>query len=179
MKVVLFDLGQTLENNGALRDDAIETLKYIQNLRDANDQPPILGLASDNEFPDTNAHQARERYYNLITNNYKIAKYFEPLDTKVTLSKDVGATKDENLRLFMQTAIDKIDNTSFNEVIFITEKKIHIDEANALGIKTIFLNLDNIPTNEDQYTIRNLRDAKNILEELINGGGPVNFSNKS
>jgi len=110
MKVVLFDLGQTLENNGALRDDAIETLKYIQNLRDANDQPPILGLASDNEFPDTNAHQARERYYNLITNNYKIAKYFEPLDTNVTLSKDVGATKDENLQLFMQTAIDKIDN---------------------------------------------------------------------
>jgi hypothetical protein len=87
-------------------------------------------------------------------------------------------TKDENLPLFMQKAIDKIDNTSFNELIFITENKTHIDKANSIGIKTIFLNLDNIPTNEGQYTIRNLRDAKNILEDLINEG-PVNLSNKS
>jgi FMN phosphatase YigB (HAD superfamily) len=178
MKVVLFDLGQTLENNGTLRDDAIETLKFINSLKDANDQPPILGLASDNEFPNTTADEARDRYYSLLKDHYKIANYFEPLVRNVTLSKDVGATKDENLRLFMQTAIGKIDNTSFNELIFITENKTHIDKANAIGIKTIFLNLDNIATNEDQYTIRNLRDAKNILEDLINEA-PVNFSNKS
>jgi FMN phosphatase YigB (HAD superfamily) len=178
MKVVLFDLGQTLENNGTLRDDAIEILKYIKSLKDANDQPPILGLASDNEFPNTTRDQAPARYYSLLTDRYKIADFFEPLVRNVTLSKDVGVTKDENLPLFMQKAIDKIDNTSFNELIFITENKTHIDKANSIGIKTIFLNLDNIPTNEGQYTIRNLRDAKNILEDLINEG-PVNLSNKS
>jgi hypothetical protein len=68
----------------------------------------------------------------------------------------------------MQKAIDKISNTRFNDLIFITENKIHIDKANALGIKTIFYNLDNIPTNEGQYTIRALSEAKNILENLIN-----------
>jgi hypothetical protein len=178
MKVVLFDLGQTLENNGTLRDDAIETLEYIKSLKDTNDQPPILGLASDNEFPNTTPDEARDKYYSLLTDDYKIVDYFKPLDRNVTLSKDVGVTKDEDLPRFMRKAKDKIVNTSFNELIFITEKKEHIDKANAIGIKTIFLNLDNLPTNEGQYTIRNLRDAKNILKDLINEG-PVNLSNKS
>jgi len=167
MKVVLFDLGKTLEYNGTLRDDAVETLKYIQSLKDSNNQSPILALASDNEFPNTNAEQARDRYYSLLTDHYKIAKYFIPLSDRVTLSKDVGVTKDEDLSLFMKAAIGKIANTSFNELIFITENKTHIDKANDIGIKTIFLNLDGIPTNDRQYTIRNLKDAKNILEDLI------------
>ena len=70
----------------------------------------------------------------------------------------------------MHTAINKIGVTSFNDIIFITENKVHIDKANALGINTIFYNLDDIPTNEDQYTIRALSEAKNILENLINEG---------
>ena len=41
MKVVLFDLGNTLENDGQLRDDALETLDYIKDLMNAND-PPLL-----------------------------------------------------------------------------------------------------------------------------------------
>jgi hypothetical protein len=68
----------------------------------------------------------------------------------------------------MQTAINKIGSTSFNELIFITENKIHIDNANTLGIKTIFLNLDTIPTNKDQFIITKLEDAKVIIKELIN-----------
>jgi FMN phosphatase YigB (HAD superfamily) len=171
MKLVLFDLGNTLENNSTLRDDAIDTLDYI-NLMEANDPPLlILGLASDNEFPNTSPDQARARYYSLL-NEFGIANYFEPfhntdVNPKITLSKDVGATKDENLELFMQTAIDKIGNTSFNELIFITEDKLHIDKANSLGIKTIFLNLDGIPTNEDQFTITKLKDSKAIIKDLI------------
>src|SRR5687767_10344703 len=143
MKLILFDLGNTLENNGTLRDDALDTLDYIKGLMNANDPPLfILGLASDNEFPNTTPDQARARYYSLL-NEYGIANYFGPFNNthitpKITLSKDVGATKDENLQLFMQTAINKIGSTSFNELIFITENKIHIDNANTLGIKTIF-----------------------------------------
>jgi FMN phosphatase YigB (HAD superfamily) len=173
-KVILFDLGDTLEHNGSIREDAVETLQKIKDMKDINNESPILGLASDNEFrnPDdtpTTSDQARDIYYRLLRDKYKIANHFEPLDTNVTLSKDVGATKDENLQLFMQTAIDKIGNTSFNQIIFITENCKHIDSANSLGIKTIFLKLNNnSAVNNGNNTITNLSESINLIEGMLN-----------
>ena len=67
----------------------------------------------------------------------------------------------------IQTVIDKIGNTSLNEIIFITEFKPHIYFANNLGMKTIFLNLDGIPTNTNQLTITNLTEVIDIIKDLI------------
>lgn len=178
-KVILFDLGDTLEHkdahgNHVLRDDAKDILDHINSLNDANGQSPILGLVSDYELPG-NAVQARQSYYEMLrnlrdVNDSEIASYFEPLDTNVTLSKDVGATKDENLKLFMQKAIDKIgNNISFSDLIFITENCKHIDSANSLGIKTIFLKLNNnSAVNNGNNTISNLSESINLIEGMIN-----------
>ena len=155
-KVILFDLGDTLEHNGNLREEALETLQKITDMKDINNKSPLLGLASDNEFPNTTALQAREKYYSILR-DLEIVEFFIPLDTNVTLSKDVGFTKDQRLPLFMNTAKNKIgNNISFNDLIFITENKNHIDSANLLGIKTIFLKLNNNSTLDNgtiQYLI--------------------------
>ena len=169
MQVVLFDLGKTLENNGVLRENAKETLKEINNMKDTNNQSVILGLASD-FLPASNKEELKQRkleYYNILE-QLQIKSFFEPVDKNVTLSSEVGATKSENPQEFYQTVIDKISNTSFNKIIFITEFKPHIDSANTLGMKTIFLNLDNIPTTNDQPTIKNLKESIDIIKNLIN-----------
>jgi FMN phosphatase YigB (HAD superfamily) len=168
MKIVLFDLGKTLEHNGELREDAIETLEQIKELEDINNQSLILGLASD-FFPASNEEELKQRkheYYSIL-DQLQIKSFFEPIDKNITLSSEVGETKSENPRKFYQTVIDKIGNTSFNELIFITEFKPHIDSANTLGMKTIFLNLDNSPTNNDQPTITNLIESVNIIKDLV------------
>jgi hypothetical protein len=168
-KVILFDLGDTLEHNGHLREDAVETLKKIKHMKDINNESPLLGLASDNEFPNTTNLQARKKYYSILR-DLEIVEYFKPLDTNVTLSKDVGATKDENLPLLMETAKKKIgNNISFNDLIFITENKGHIDSANLLGIKTIFLKLNNNSgLDNGNNTISNLSESINLIEGMIN-----------
>jgi FMN phosphatase YigB (HAD superfamily) len=173
LKVVLFDLGDTLEikvdGQSVLREHAIETLEEIKNMRDINDQPLVLGLASD-FIPVSNDESLEEikgKYYSIL-DDLQIKPYFEPLEDNVTLSSEVPETKSQNARKFFQTAIDKINNNaSFNKLIFITERKHHIDLANNLGMKTIFLNLDGIPTNTNQLTITNLTEAIVIIKDLI------------
>jgi FMN phosphatase YigB (HAD superfamily) len=81
----------------------------------------------------------------------------------------VGNTKDQDIQKFFQKAVDKIGNTSFNQIIFITENCKHIDAANELGIKTIFLKLNNnSAVNNGNNTISNLSESINLIEGLLN-----------
>lgn len=137
-------------------------------MRDTNDQPPVLGLASDflPASTEEELEEIRRKYYKILE-DLQIKSFFEPVENNVTLSSEVPETKSENPRKFYQTVINKIGNTSFNEIIFITEFKPHIDSANNLGMKTIFLNLDGSPTNSNQLTITNLKEAIDKIKDLI------------
>jgi len=70
MKVILFDLGDTLEHNGVLLPGAVETLTAISQLRDADQQPPGMGLVSDFEMPATSAEipSIRLKYMTILEN---------------------------------------------------------------------------------------------------------------
>jgi FMN phosphatase YigB (HAD superfamily) len=170
VKVVLFDLGDTLEHNDTIRQDTIETLEKIKNM----ENHPILGLASDYGLPNNwgtlpleeQIKRSRQQYFNEIE-QLGIRQYFEPQN--VILSTDVGNTKDQDIEKFFQKAVEKIGNTSFNQIIFITENCKHIDSANSLGIKTIFLKLNNNSAiNNGNNTISNLIESINLIEGMIN-----------
>ena len=169
-KVVLFDLGDTLEHNDVLREDAVETLDRIISM----ENPPILGLASDFGLPnewglpplEEQIKRSKQAYFSILS-DLQIKRFFDPQN--VTLSTEVGNTKDQNIQKFFQTAVNKIGNTSFNQVIFITENCKHIDSANSLGIKTIFLKLNNnSDVNNGSNTISNLSESINLIEGMIN-----------
>jgi FMN phosphatase YigB (HAD superfamily) len=170
VKVVLFDLGDTLEHNDIIRQDTIETLEKIKNM----ENHPILGLASDYGLPNNwgplpleeQIKRSRQQYFNEIE-QLGIRQYFEPQN--VILSTDVGNTKDQDIEKFFQKAVEKIGNTSFNQIIFITENCKHIDSANSLGIKTIFLKLNNNSAiNNGNNTISNLIESINLIQGMIN-----------
>lgn len=135
-RVVLFDLGDTLEHNGDLREDALETLEGIKNM----ENPPILGLASDFGLPhpppppiEEQIITSQKNYFNILS-DLQIDRFFKPLEQNVTLSTKVGNTKDEDIQKFFETVIKK-SNTSFNEIISITKKFSHINTANSLGLR--------------------------------------------
>ena len=66
MKVVLFDLGNTLEDQqrGVLLPGARETHRAIQTMKDAQENPPVLALISDFDMPSSpdEIPVIRERY---------------------------------------------------------------------------------------------------------------------
>jgi FMN phosphatase YigB (HAD superfamily) len=139
MKVILFDLGDTLEHNGVLLPGAIETLTAISQLRDAEQQPPGMGLVSDFEMPATPAEipSIRQKYM-AILGDLKIRAFFEPVDRRITLSTDVGVFKPDQ-KVF-RAALAKFDPAlPFQAAMFVTENKDHIAATRRFGMRGVHL----------------------------------------
>ena len=137
MRVVLFDLGETLEHNDALLPGARETLSALATMRDDYGQAPVVALVSDWYPANTPAELdfQRHRYYKLLS-DLGIDQFFMPLADRVTLSTEVHVEKPDE-RIF-RAALDKIQpQLAFNHVVFVTENQEHIDEARTLGMTAI------------------------------------------
>lgn len=138
MKIILFDLGQTLEDQEVLLPGALETLSAIKNMYDPNNkESPILALLSD-YYEAKNSEEIeilRKQYYELL-DRLGIRSFFEPLSERVTLSTEVGVKK-PNEKIF-RVGIDKIHkDLPYHHVIFITDDPNHIIGARELGMTAI------------------------------------------
>lgn len=134
MKIILFDLGDTLEhkvqNNDVLMPGALDLLSAVKDMHDHIGENPVLALVSDFIEP-------TENYYTLLR-DLKIDEFFMPLKERVTLSEEVGVMKPDE-KIF-RAAIDKISKgLLYQSVIFITENEEHTTAARKLGMMTIRL----------------------------------------
>src|SRR5215213_11047034 len=137
MKVVLFDLGKTLEDQDVLLPGARETLQAIQEMRDPSGKAVALALVSDFDMPDAPEQIPiiRQRYYEILE-GLSIRSFFEPVADRVTLSSEVGVFKPDE-RIF-GAVIEKIhEGLRFGDVVFITENRRHVIEARRLGMRAI------------------------------------------
>ncbi len=128
MKLVLFDLGQTLENRDVLLPGALQALQDISTLRDGDGDAVLLALGSDFDAP-------AQQYYDIIE-NLGIRSFFEPVSTQVTLSGEVGMHKPA--KEFFAAAVTKADSgLTFDDVLFVTENEDHVVAARTLGMHAI------------------------------------------
>lgn len=137
MRIVLFDLGDTLEHDGSLIPSAKETLKAVRELRDWRGDALSTALVSDYGIAKNPAEAAllREEYYGII-GKLGIRSYFEPVATHVTLSSDVGHEK-PHPKIF-ETALRKLDaNAHFHQAFFVTENIAHVEAARELGMMAV------------------------------------------
>lgn len=137
MKVILFDLGRTLEDQDELLPGASQMLEAVAELRDELSQPPGMGLVSDFDMPRVPGDIAGIRaQYVAIIERLGIRKFFDPLDRGVTLSTDIGVFKPDE-RVF-RAALDKFGaNLPFAAALFLTEHPGHIRAARALGMRAV------------------------------------------
>ena len=135
MKIVLFDLGNTLESNDVLLPGAADVLNAVKQMQDRNGQPPALGLLSD-FFPLPLELARHRRDYLRILQQLQIRSFFEPVERHVSLSTDTVVFKPDE-RVF-RLAIDKINPAgAFGDTMFITERLDHVVAARDLGMKAI------------------------------------------
>jgi phosphoglycolate phosphatase-like HAD superfamily hydrolase len=139
VKLILFDLGQTLEDRDVLLPGALETLEALAGLGDGDRPAPLLGLVSDYDMP-TEPGQVpiiEQRYYALLE-RLGIRTFFEPVAERVTLSTQVGASKpDESV---FRAAVVKADaGLRFRDVLFVTENRGHVEAARRLGLAAVHL----------------------------------------
>jgi|SRR3954466_7586351 len=163
MKIVLFDLGDTLEHNDTLLPGAFETLSNIKKINDDQNQPVILALISDflpAKSPDE-IEAVKKKYYNIL-DNLGIRSFFEPVNERVTLSTEINVNK-PNEEIF-RYAIDKISKgLSFKEVIYITENRDHVTATNKMGINGIHFK----GPGQEEGATENLIDLIPIIQKLI------------
>jgi FMN phosphatase YigB (HAD superfamily) len=141
MKMVLFDLGQTLEDvvdrEDVLLPGARETLEAIRAMRDSNGEVPVLALVSDfGDIPATPEQiLASQKAYCKLLEKLGIRSFFEPVAQRVTLSTEVGRPKPD--KKIFQTVIEKVPGLHFADVMFITEDRQHVEAARHLNMQAI------------------------------------------
>jgi FMN phosphatase YigB (HAD superfamily) len=140
MKIILFDLGNTLEFNGDLLPGAIELLSSIKTMDVSNDSSHDIALISDFDNFDNGLHLVdvkpfMMKYYNILQ-KLGIASFFDPLYKHVTLSTEVGVRKPD--KKIFRAAVDSFEkDLSFENVLFITEDSSHVSVARQLGLNAI------------------------------------------
>lgn len=140
MKVILFDLGNTLENNDELLPGAAEVLSSIKTINVGLSNSHVIALVSDfDKFGEgmrlADVKPLQVEYYTFL-DKLGIRSFFEPLYKYITLSTEVGVRKPD--KKIFRVAIDSIENgLSFENVLFITEDPGHITAARQLGMKAI------------------------------------------
>lgn len=137
MRVVLFDLGNTLEHRGALLPGALETLGGIRDTLDPEGRPAVLALASDFDMPASPdcVPEIRRQYFGIIE-RLGIRTFFEPVERRVTLSTEVGVFKPDR-RVFQAVTAKLGGGVTFGDIIFITENGAHVAAARQLGLRAV------------------------------------------
>jgi FMN phosphatase YigB (HAD superfamily) len=137
VKIVLFDLGNTLEVAGVLRPAARETVEAIAGLRDGAGRGALVGLISDFDMPADPAEipAIQQRYYELL-DQLGIRDLFEPVAQRVTLSTEVGQFKPAEA--VFGTAVAKSGaGLALTDALFVTENLAHVLAARRLGLKAV------------------------------------------
>ncbi|WP_138733367.1 M20/M25/M40 family metallo-hydrolase [Modestobacter excelsi] len=139
MKLVLFDLGQTLEDGDVLLPGALETLEAIDALRDGDRPAARLGLVSDFDMTNdpSQVPVIQQRYYALL-DDLGIRRFFEPVAERVTLSTEVGVFKPDEA-VFRAAVTRAVPGLEFRDVLFVTENRSHVLAARRLGLRAVHL----------------------------------------
>ena len=135
MKIILFDLGQTLEDNGLIA--GCEMLSAIQGMKYFEEKSPAVALVSDYYVADNpeGIETLKKQYYKILE-KLGIQPYFQPLSQMVTLSTEVGVRKPD--KIIFRNAIDKIQrDLPFHQSPFITENFDHVANSPKAGMTAI------------------------------------------
>lgn len=163
MKMVLFDLGNTLESQDVLLPGARETLQAIEAMRDHDGNAIALALVSDFFMPSRPEEipAIQQRYLDLL-DDLGIRSFFEPTDERVTLSTTVGVFKPDR-RIFDAVIEHSRLELTFRDIFFITENLEHVEAARLLGMRAVHFKGPGQITGE----VDELLDLTRLIEEFL------------
>lgn len=168
MKLVLFDLGDTLESGGVLLPGARETLEAVASLHADGQHAPALGLLSDFHMPrhPQDVATIQQQYYDLL-DDLGIREFFEPVAKHVTLSTEVGVFKPD-VAVFRAAASKISPDLGFKDVLFITENRNHVLAARLLGLVAVHLR----GPGQSEADVDTLTELLPLVREFLEDGEP-------
>src|SRR5262245_40943496 len=162
-RLILFDLGDTLESADELRPGALETLRHIAGLRVADRPAALLGLLSDFTMTADPAQvpAIRQQYLDIL-DALGIREFFEPTERRVTLSTEVGVVKPA--KAMFRSAVAKAEPAlRFADVLFVTENTEHVAAARRFGMRAVAI----ARPGADDGDIRELTELIPTVDEFV------------
>lgn len=141
IKVAFFDLGETLIHDGRPFPGVADALGVIDSFRTAEGRPLALGIVSDYLMPAPPPTEAKiaaleGRYREEFLVPSGLFCFFEPFESRVTLSTRAGAFKPDR-KVFDVALARSGAGASMDECLFVTENRSHLDEVARFGIKPV------------------------------------------
>jgi FMN phosphatase YigB (HAD superfamily) len=168
VKLILFDLGDTLESDGVLLPGALEALESIASFCAEGETAAQLGLVSDFHVPAEPSDVAviQQQYYSLL-DDLGIRPFFEPVAARVTLSTEVGVSKPHEA-IFRAAASKAGPDVEFGDVLFITENRSHVRAARRLGMAALHVR----GPGQVQGEVHTLDEVVPVVQAFLAGGSP-------
>ena len=138
LKVILFDVGETLIHNGIAIPGVITALTEISKLKTSDDKLIQIGIVSNYYPPAEPVTEAaiatlEKKYRTEILEPAGLAPYFLPFDERVTLSTRAGKAKPDK-EIFL-VALKRLQTTAkLSECIFVTEDEVHLNSVKEYGM---------------------------------------------
>ena len=143
IKVLLIDLGGTLEIDDRVLPGVPEALSAFQKFQTADGKPLIVCLVSDFTMPVPRTPQAIDAAFNeylKILDRLDLRRFFEPVTERVTLSTHAGVLKPA--RLVFETALKRAKLSSIEDALFITENPDHVQACRKLKMTALQFGVD-------------------------------------
>jgi FMN phosphatase YigB (HAD superfamily) len=166
MRVILFDLGNTLVGTGDHPlPGAVELLMALGDLRDAEGAIVPIGLVSDYlpPTPEIGIEARKQEYYARLRAS-GLARFFEPLERHVTLSTEIGFAKPDH-RIFRAAVKRLLPGAGLADAVFVTEDREHVRAARDLGMMAVRVTAPGEPVGE----VEHLADLIPILRRRVSG----------
>jgi FMN phosphatase YigB (HAD superfamily) len=145
IRVVMFDLGDTLVNSAGPFPGVIDALTELRRVKLADGTRPTMVLVSDYVEitpPVTKAKvAAARREYGALLGRMQLRTFFRPMTTKVTLSSDLGIRKPDR-RIYQAALARSGTSATFDQCLVITENAAHISACRQLGMSTLQFGVD-------------------------------------
>ncbi len=138
INVAFFDIDETLLHMGKPIPGVLDALKSIAQLHTATGLPLLLGVVSDYEMPTQPVTEAKivaleTQYRKAVLEPTGLANYFDPFETKVTISSRAGVSLPN--RSVFENALDRLHSSAaLDECLYITGEVNHLAEYNRYGM---------------------------------------------
>jgi hypothetical protein len=166
IRVLIFDLGDTLVRGESLFPYAHEALEVISRFETAGGDPLDLCLVSDFDMPTPPSTPQKvesifDKYISLL-DGLDLKGFFEPVNRRVTLSAHAGVFKPD--RRIFEKAVERLGNNArLNECLFITENKDHIAACRKLGMTALRFN----PAGPEEGDFQDWSEAPLLIARAI------------
>ena len=148
IRVVIFDLGDTLVENSKPFPHVVEALDALGRMRLADGASPkrlTLLLVSDFTMVDPPVTKVKTtalvKEYLALLEGFGLRRFFTPVSKRITLSTQVGVFKPD--RRIYEAALERsATRATLNECLAITENGAHLAACRDLGMATLHFGHD-------------------------------------